>query len=77
MFISEIQLNLIRCGVLSGTPVSAEPTSYESANDMWSYKSSKSVEAARVLSDFVLFFGYADDVALGYEISLENKQQPR
>ena len=28
-----------------------------------------------LLSDFVLFFGYADDVALWYEISPENKQK--
>ena len=30
-------------------------------------------EMADLLSDFVLFFGYADDVALWYEISPENK----
>ena len=36
VFISEIQLKLrlIRCGALSVTPVSAEPTSCESAKDM-------------------------------------------
>ena len=44
---SEIQLKLIRCGALSVAPVSAEPTSCESAKDMWSHKSSKSVDAAR------------------------------